>query len=273
MKKKILLAAAISILLMVIPQYASAIDINAVYYGYGDVIRLKTSTTTELLNMTLRRGEQNLFCNIEASGYVRTEDNRAIFKVWLEAEGGSNGSDVATDEEISRRYIASKAGALQSSFHTSLVKVFPCCQEYDIQLLGKNFSNTGSLYVNYHSITATCVDRGSVEVLHPADQPTPAITISGTVYRWTIVGGRQIKTPMTGAKVSGFPGGAVAIADATGFYSHQVPMEWSGVLTVCFAFGSDCPVPSSRTYNNVISDQPNQNFEARHMYRPCNPCQ
>jgi hypothetical protein len=268
MKHKMLSAIAISLALLVVPHYASGIDTHVVYYGYGDPIYLKANDATELLGMTLSRGEGNLFCTIEASGYVKIETSSAVFKVWLEALGGSNGSEFATDEEISRRYIASKSGALQASFHTSLTKIFPCCQGYDIQLLGTNFSGMGSLYVNYHSITATCHDQwnpeGSVVVLHPDSPSTPSgIVISGYVKDTS-------GNPYVGAKVMGFQGG-FATTNSSGYYAHSVPRGWSGVLSVCSPTYGPC-FDSPKTYNDVKSSLTNQNFTQVLSLVPCPAC-
>lgn len=187
MKHKILLAAVLSLVVLITPYYASAQDINAMYYGNGDVIRLTSNTPTELLDMSLHKCQMN-FCSIEATGYVNVEDDQAVLKVWLEVEGGWNGSDFATDEEITSRYVGSKSGALQTSFHTSMVKVFDDCKEYNIRLLGTNVSGTGSLYVNHHGIAVSCFSGGNVNVLYPNSippqppQPPSEILISGHAF-------------------------------------------------------------------------------------------
>ncbi len=275
MKHKILLAVAICLAISIIPQYASAQygpTFHALYYGYGDPIRLTSNTPTELLNLALSKGTGHLFCVIEATGYVKVESSAATFKVWLEVEEGSQGGQhstggFATDEEVSRRYIKSGSGYLQSSFHTSMVAEFiDCCQEYNIRLLGTNFSGSGSLYVNYHGITATCYDKGTneVTVLHPGAE----IYISGYVYQY---GGR---TPFRNAKITGFPNGGVAITDSTGFYQMQVPKGWSGTLRPCgpacftYATGSGF----SRTYTNVTSSLSDQNWKQVLTYVPCALC-
>jgi hypothetical protein len=272
MKQKILLAAVIYLAVSIIPRYALAQSgpaFHATYYGYGDVIRLTSKAPTELLNLPLAKGEGHLFCVIEATGYVKVETSSATFKVWLEVEEGSqggqhrNGGQFATDEEVSRRYINSKTGALQASFHTSMVAEFvDCCQEYNVRLLGSNFSGKGSLYVNYHGITATCYDKGynEVTVLHPG------IGISGHVYGY---GGR---TPFNNIKITGFPDGGVATTDSTGFYSREVPKGWSGVLQACSPTAGPCFQPISRTYNNVTSGVTDQNYTEVLSTVPCPAC-
>lgn len=261
MKHKILSALAISVIFLLSTQHASAQSIHAKYYGYGDKIPLTSTTPTDLLTLTLSVGETNRVCFIEATGYVSVESSQAVLKVWVEVDGGSNGSTLATDEEVTRRYIRAKSGALQSSFHTSLVKVFDeCCQNYTIRLVGTNFSGKGSLYVNYHGLTASCFNYGDVTVLHPG------VGISGHVYE---VDGT---TPVSGVEIRGFPSGGVATTDSNGFYSRTVSDGWSGVLTPCYPGGGPCFSPPSRTYTNVTSSLANQDYTKVLSLVPCPPC-
>ena len=271
MKHKILLAAAISLVVLITPHYASAQGINAKFYGNGDVIRLTSNTPTELLDMSLHNCQQN-FCNIEATGYVKVEDDQAVLKVWLEIEGGWNGSDFATDEEVTCRYIGSKSGALQTSFHTSMVKVFDDCKEYNIRLLGTNVSGTGSLYVNHHGIAVSCFSGGNVNVLYPNSippqppQPPSEIVISGHVYDYN---GR---TPLSDVQISGFPSGVVAKTDINGFYSGEVPSGWSGALKPCSPSSGPCFAPATRVYTNVTSTLTDQNYKQDFSLIPCPAC-
>jgi hypothetical protein len=167
MKHKLLFSVGALVVFSVFPCLASAQNVRAMYYGYGDTITLTQNTPVELLEMPLNFGETELVCLIEATGYVNVGSAAAVFKVWLEADGGSNGSSDATDEEITRRFVRSKTGALQSSFHTSMLKTFPCCKSFIVRLMGTNFSGKNSLYVNYHGITVSCYNRGNATVLNP----------------------------------------------------------------------------------------------------------
>lgn len=282
MKHKILLAVAVCFVSLVIPHYASAYDpeFRALYYGYGEPITLTSNTPTELLSMELMRNEIKLHCHIEASGYVKTEDSSAVLKVWLEVEGDRefDWSEFATDEEITRRYIGSKSGPLQSSFYTTIHKRFHPLRTYRIRLLGSNFAGSGSLYVNYHAITVTCTElypsdtQEYVIILNPNEPPPPPpptdeIVISGHVYK---IGGR---TPYRGINITGFPNGGVATTDSYGFYSKKVPKGWSGVLKPCHPSGGPCFTPiTGKTYTNVTSDQTNQDYKEVFSLVPCAKC-
>jgi hypothetical protein len=261
MKYKILTGVAISVISLYLPLHALAQPLYAKYYGYGDHIYLKTTASTELLNLTIGPWEGEYTCLIEATGYVNVESSSAVLKVWLEVDGGWNGNDLATDEQITRRYIRSKGGALQSSFHTSLTKVIsiPGSPSVNAKLLGSNFSGRGSLYVNYHSITASCFKSGEVSVVNPP------VGISGHVYQ------TDGKTPFKGVVMRGFPSGVVT-TDSNGFYGQTVPEGWSGVITPCTPSGGPCFAPPSWTYTNVTSNLTDQDYNQVLSFVACPPC-
>jgi hypothetical protein len=83
----------------------------------------------------------------------------------------------------------------------------------------------------------------------------------GTIYILTnlLVSGNIIGA--NGAAISGMsvqPNGLPAITtDINGFYSVIVPPAWTGTITPS---GSNLFVPSSRTYSNLASNVPNQNY-------------
>ena len=248
MKHKILLAAAISLAVLITLHYASAQDINAVYYGNGDPIRLSSNTPAELLDMNVHKCQMN-FCSIEASGYVNVEDDQAVLKVWLEVEGGWNGSDVATDEEVTCRYIGSQSGALQTSFHTSMVKIFDDCKEYNIRLFGANVSGTGSLYVNHHGIAVSCYSGGNVNVLYPHPTPPSAGSLQFSSSTYSVdenAGSVTITVTRTGGS-----NGAVGVSYAT---SNGTATAGSDYTSASGDFDWADEDTSSRTFSIPILD-------------------
>ncbi|MHC4867991.1 MAG: carboxypeptidase-like regulatory domain-containing protein, partial [Planctomycetota bacterium] len=65
---------------------------------------------------------------------------------------------------------------------------------------------------------------------------------------------------MPGVTVSANNSGTTAVTDANGYYQVTVFYGWSGKVTPSpTAWGFD---PASRSYNNVIADQTNQDYTA-----------
>jgi len=92
-----------------------------------------------------------------------------------------------------------------------------------------------------------------------SDQPGQDYT--GTMLTYTISGTISLATPaapLSGVVMEGLPGSPTT--DASGYYEATVDCGWSGTVTPTatrYVFS-----PSSRSYNNLSSDQPGQDYEA-----------
>jgi len=81
--------------------------------------------------------------------------------------------------------------------------------------------------------------------------PLPNPTISGVIAA-------ADTTPIAGVSVAANNGGGSALSDASGNYSLTVPYNWSGTVTPNMAGYTFAP--ASRSYNNVIANQANQDY-------------
>jgi len=78
-------------------------------------------------------------------------------------------------------------------------------------------------------------------------------TISGTI----LDGG---SSPVEGALVTADNGGGIGSTDATGYYEFCVPNGWSGTVTPTMS--GTTFAPASRSYTNVTSDMPGEDYTA-----------
>ena len=103
---------------------------------------------------------------------------------------------------------------------------------------------------NYMNVTADETNQDYAATTVAA----PAVTISGTVV---------FINPMSGVTVTLDNGGGVATTNASGQYSIDVPMGWSGTATPSYTGYTF--TPSSIPYTNVTADQPNQDYTASYL--------
>jgi hypothetical protein len=100
-------------------------------------------------------------------------------------------------------------------------------------------------------------DSSAPMQLHEADYSltiqaatAPTYTISGMIT----IGGSGV--PLPGVLLRGLPGAPVT--DSAGFYADTVPQHWSGTV-IPFKAGYQF-TPSERSYPDVTSDMPNQDY-------------
>jgi uncharacterized delta-60 repeat protein len=89
-----------------------------------------------------------------------------------------------------------------------------------------------------------------------SDQPDQYYT--GTMLTYTISGTISAAAPLSGVAMDGLPGSPTT--DASGYYEATVDCGWSGTVTPTltrYVF-----LPSSRSYDDLSSDQAGQDYEA-----------
>lgn len=84
----------------------------------------------------------------------------------------------------------------------------------------------------------------------------------GYVYSYSISGNilNQTGTGLSGVTVTANNGGSTSTTSSTGYYSLEVPKDWTGIVTPVLS-GYKI-VPTNKSFTNVSSNQQNQNFTA-----------
>ncbi|MFN7958117.1 MAG: multicopper oxidase domain-containing protein [Holophagaceae bacterium] len=118
---------------------------------------------------------------------------------------------------------------------------------------------------NNYTLAAGLVGTHAIKV--DVTTATPAVTADATATMNFTFNGARISgttyvavpyTPLSGATVTFSNGGGTATTDASGNYTIEVPLGWSGTATPTLAHYSFAPV--TRTYTNLTTNQSGQNY-------------